>query len=78
VSVVKFIEPVNDPRAVNQDKKNILFSVRIVCSLIFMQTTVLYMNSAKYFAFLRKKLPVVIISFIICRSLKLNRFYISY
>jgi len=26
---VKFIEPVNDPRAVNQDKKNILFSVRI-------------------------------------------------
>jgi len=30
VSVVKFIEPVKDPRAVNQDKKNILFSVRIL------------------------------------------------
>jgi len=30
VSVVKFTEPVNDPRAVNQDKKNILFSVRFV------------------------------------------------
>jgi len=30
VSVVKFTEPVNDPRAVNQDKKNILFSVSIV------------------------------------------------
>jgi len=28
VSVVKFTEPVNDPKAVNQDKKNILFSVR--------------------------------------------------
>jgi len=30
VSVVKFTEPVKDPRAVNQDKKNILFSVRHV------------------------------------------------
>jgi len=27
---VKFTELVNDPRAVNQDKKNILFSVSIV------------------------------------------------
>jgi len=29
---VKFTEPVKDPRAVNQDKKNILFSVRCVLS----------------------------------------------
>ena len=27
---MKFTEPVKDPRAVNQDKKNILFSVRII------------------------------------------------
>jgi len=28
VSVIKHTDPVPDPRAVNQDKKNMLFSVR--------------------------------------------------
>jgi hypothetical protein len=31
VSVLKHTDPVPDPRAVNQDKKNMLFSVRSVC-----------------------------------------------
>ena len=31
VSVIKHTEPVSDPRVVNQDKKNILFSVGFSC-----------------------------------------------
>ena len=34
VSVIKHNEPVPDPRAVNQDKKNMLFSVRFFLLVI--------------------------------------------
>lgn len=37
VSVIKHTDPVPDPRAVNQDKKNMLFSVSISpCGLLIM------------------------------------------
>ena len=31
VSVIKHCDPIPDPRAVNQDKKNMLFSVSTLC-----------------------------------------------
>lgn len=34
VSIIKHTDPVPDPRAVNQDKKNMLFSVSINVKLI--------------------------------------------
>lgn len=38
VSVLKHTDPVPDPRAVNQDKKNMLFSVSLFMSLCSMRT----------------------------------------
>jgi len=35
VSVVKQTDPVPDPRAVNQDKKNMLFSVNMCGCVLF-------------------------------------------
>lgn len=34
VSVIKHTDPVPDPRAVNQDKKNMLFSVSILLPVL--------------------------------------------
>lgn len=37
VSVIKHTDPIPDPRAVNQDKKNMLFSVRVFSSIFMLQ-----------------------------------------
>ncbi len=36
VSILKHTDPVPDPRAVNQDKKNMLFSVRLLSGVIML------------------------------------------
>jgi len=44
VSVIKHTDPVPDPRAVNQDKKNMLFSVRFSGVIMLCHLWLLLMN----------------------------------
>lgn len=51
VSVIKHTDPVPDPRAVNQDKKNMLFSV---------SCTIFYFSKLVFSSFIRSNIPLLL------------------
>lgn len=52
VSVIKHTDPVPDPRAVNQDKKNILFSVRYYI-IVYIWAKTIFINNFSFRSLIR-------------------------